>query len=69
MRLAFYTHWNDSRVVRKINGSNIINLGHKNVENYFIPDFYLYSDMEFQQSKFGERPLDYISVSADGSMW
>ena len=69
IRMAFYSFWNDSRVVRFKVGTANINLGQKNIENYFIPDFYLYSHMDFMQSKFGETDMNYLGLSPEGLMW
>ena len=67
--MAFRSAWNDSRVIRTKNGSTLLNLGQNNIENYFIPDYYIYSHMDFMQSKFGERNMDYLGLSPEGLMW
>ena len=67
-RIAFYVYWNDTRVVRLKPGDRSMNLGQKNLDQYFLPDFYVYNLLEFKQSEFAD-PLKSIFITPDDKMW
>ena len=69
IRLVFYVYWNDSRVVRlKEDDGRSIQLGMKNIDKYFLPDFYIYNLLDFKQSEFAD-PLKAILLTPSGQIW
>ncbi len=68
LRLVFYVFWNDSRVVRLKPGDRNIHLGLKNVDKYFLPDFYIYDLLDFTQSKFADE-LKAVLLTPEGKIW
>ena len=69
VRLVFYVYWNDSRVVRlKEDDGRSISLGMKNLDKYFLPDFYIYNLLDFKQSEFAD-PLKALFLTPKGKIW
>ena len=52
----------------KENDGRSIQLGLKNIDNFFLPDFYIYNLLDFKQSEFAD-PLKAILLTPEGKIW
>ena len=55
--------WKDSRVKRLAENDEILYL--PNLDNYFVPDFYIYDLLDFQLSHFGEKNIKILSLTSE----
>ena len=68
IKVSLYANWNDSRIERlDMKSQQNINLASgKNVANFYVPDFYVYNLLDFQQSMFGSEPTQFLLLTPEG---
>ena len=72
VKVSMYATWNDSRIINMDKkSSDNVNLasGTEMYHNYFLPDFYVYSLLDFKQSKFASEPNQFISLTPKGQTY
>ena len=67
-KIQFYVSWNDSRITFNKEPIKNINLGLKKLDKYFLPDFYIYNLLDFEQSKFAEKQKS-LQLTTKGLIW